>query len=284
MVIIIKIFRNKNSFPYRFFKLFFENELASAAAEMAYYLILAFFPLLMVVHASFSMAISGFDIENTFFYSILPNAIEDLLDAYILHLSENSNLSFLFLGIVLTIYTITSFMNSMKKTVRKIYASENNKNPLAEIGTSFLFSILLLCSFFASIILIILGGQIMTFLEAHFATLNFGGLKTLSRFLLTAAVIFSVILLIYYQIPNVSHKAIHYFPGAIFSSAAWVLVSGIFSFYMNNFSRYSLIYGSIGAFIILLIWIYMSCLILLIGTCINAVLYQNKQEKGLTKG
>lgn len=240
---------------------------------MAYFLIFAFFPLLMVIHASFSMAIRGFDIEETFFYSLLPDVIEDLLDSYIEHISANSNLSFLFLGIILTIYTLTRFMKSIKRTVRRIYGSVSYKNPLTEIGISVTFSILLIGVFFVSIIILILGGQILDFIEFHFDDINLVRIKTLSRFLFTSAIIFSVVLLLYYWIPNVYHKARHFIPGTLFSSASWVLVSGVFSFYMNNFSNYSVIYGSIGAFIMLLLWIYMSCLILLIGACINASLY-----------
>ena len=248
---------------------------------MAYFLIFAFFPLLMVIHASFSMAISGFDIENTFFYSLLPNIIEDLLDSYIEHINANSNLSFLFLGIVLTVYTLTRFMKSMKRTVRKIYCSESYKNPLTEMLITVILSLLLIAAFFGSLVLLILGGQILIFLKKHFASINITGLKSLSRFLFTSAIIFSVVLAIYKIIPNVNHRLRCIVPGTLFTSASWVLVSGIFSFYMNNFSNYSVIYGSIGAFIILLIWIYMSCLILLIGSCINAVIYNKSLEKSL---
>lgn len=270
---MLKHIRDENSFIRRFFKLFLKNELTSAASEMAYSLIFAFFPLLMVIHASFSMVFNEFNIEETFFYSMLPRMIEELLDTYIEHISGNSNLSFLILGILLTLYTLTRFMKSMKRTVRRIYGSKNSRKPLAETGISMAFSVLLIAAFHVSLILLILGGQILDFIESHFTGISIIEIKTLSRFIFTSAIIFSVVLLFYYWIPNVYHKARHFIPGTLFASASWVLVSGIFSFYMNNFSNYSVIYGSIGAFIMLLIWIYMSCLILLIGACINAVLY-----------
>ena len=251
---------------------------------MAYFLIFAFFPLLMVVHASFSMAFTEFNIKETFFYNILPDLIEELLDTYIEHINANSNLSFLFLGIILTVYTFTRFMKSMKRSVRKIYGSEKSKNSLAETGISVALSILIIAVFQVSLILLILGGQIIGFIKAHFSFIDFIEIETVSRFIFTSAIIFSVVFLFYFRIPNVKHKAAQFIPGTLFASAAWVLVSGIFSFYMNNFSNYSVIYGSIGAFIMLLLWIYMSCLILLIGACINAVLYHKSKEKALGFG
>ena len=128
----MRFFKNKDSFLYRCIRLFFQNDLTSAAAEMAYFLVFAFFPLLMVVHASLSMAIQGFDIENTFFYTLLPDALEDLVAAYIQYIGQNSNLSYLVLGIVLTVYTLTRFMKSAKRTVRRIFRSHGYAFPVTE--------------------------------------------------------------------------------------------------------------------------------------------------------
>lgn len=249
---------------------------------MAYFLIFAFFPLLMVIHASFSMTINGFNIEDTFFYSLLPEVIGDLVDAYVAHIGDNNNLSYLLIGIVLTVYTLTRFMKSMKKTVRKLYCSYNVKNPFTEAAISVMFSVLIIGAFFVSIVLLILGGQIVDYIEGH-SSFDLVNIKSISRLIFTSGIIFAVILLLYYWIPNVSHKAKVYVPGTIFTTIAWIVVSGVFSFYMDNFSNYSLIYGSIGAFIILLIWIYMSCLILLIGAGINAVLYKKETSTKFTK-
>lgn len=90
----MRFFKNKDSFLYRCVRLFFQNDLTSAAAEMAYFLVFAFFPLLMVVHASLSMAIQGFDIQNTFFYTLLPNALEELVDTYLQHIGNNATFPF----------------------------------------------------------------------------------------------------------------------------------------------------------------------------------------------
>ena len=279
-VIFIRHPFKKNSFLYRCVKLFFRNDITAAAAEMAYFLIFAFFPLLMVVHASLSMAIQGFDLEGTFFYTLLPHDIEALLDSYLDHVGENSNMSFLVLGIGLTIYTLSKFIKSVKRTIRRIYSSRGYAFPLAEWGISLVLSVLILVAFFVSLFLLILGGQILNLLQQTFPMLNMIRIQALSRVLFTAAVIYSVVTLFYFWIPNVRQRFRDIFPGTFFTSLAWVLVSGIFSFYMNNFANYSLIYGSIGAFIMLLLWIYVSCLILLLGAVINAARYTAKQNIG----
>ena len=269
----LQLFKNKNSFLYRCVRLFFGNDLTSAAAEMAYFLVFAFFPLLMVVHASLSMAIQGFDIQNTFFYTLLPNALEELVDSYLQYIGQNSDVSYLVIGIVLTVYTLSRFMKSAKRTVRRIYRSHGYKMLIAEWGISIVVSILIIAAFYVSLIVVILGGQIAKFLNTYLPFFDLLHIQSISRILFTAATIYAVVTLFYLWIPNIRQGFWNVLPGTIFTSACWVLVSTVFSFYMNHFSNYSLVYGSIGAFIMLLLWIYMSCLILLIGAVVNAALY-----------
>ena len=265
---------------YDFFKMFFDHNLTSAAAEMAYFLIFAFFPLLMVVFASISMATHELELENSFFYYLIPDTIEDLIDSYIRHIGENSTISYLLIGIVLTLFTLSKFMTSLKRTIREIYHSHNYTFPFAEVVMSVIFSVLIISAFYVSLFVLVVGEQILRFIELHFDTvINIVKLKSLSKLLFIGIVIYSIISLFYFWIPNVKQKAKDIFPGTLFASLGWVIVSGLFSFYMNHFSNYSLIYGSIGAFIMLMLWIYMSCLIILAGAVINAMIYSKKYKK-----
>lgn len=277
----MRLFKSKNSFLYRCVRLFFQNDLTSAAAEMAYFLVFAFFPLLMVIHASLSMAIQGFDIESTFFYTLLPDALEDLVGTYIQYVGQNSNFSYLVLGIILTVYTLSRFMKSAKRTVRRIFRSHGYTFPLAEWGISIVVSVLIIVAFYVSLFLLILGGQILAFLQTYIPFFGLLHIQTISRILFTGATIYMVVTLFYLWIPNIHQSFWDVLPGTVFTSLCWVLVSTVFSFYMNHFSNYSLVYGSIGAFIMLLLWIYMSCLILLLGAVVNAALYAKKSDVSL---
>ena len=260
------------------FSMFFKNNLLSNAAEMAYFLVFAFFPLLMVVHASFSMALQNFNIKNTFFYTILPDMVESLIDTYIEHISTHSNLSFLFLGIILTIFTLSNFMKSIKRAIRKLYKSETETNHLTEISVSLVFSVLILAAFYGSLILLVLGKQIIMFLQKIVPTISNLILQSALSIIFTSVIIFTVVSLIYYFLPNVKLRFLQILPGSITTTISWILISWGFSFYMNNFSSYSVIYGSIGAFIILMLWIYISCIVLLSGSVINATIYLKSND------
>ena len=61
----------------------------------------------------------------------------------------------------------------------------------------------------------------------------------------------------------------HTLPGAIFATIGWILASGAFSYYVNNFANYSKAYGSLGAVIILLVWLYITSIMIVLGGEIN---------------
>jgi membrane protein len=66
-------------------------------------------------------------------------------------------------------------------------------------------------------------------------------------------------------------------PGALFSTFVWIIVSAVFSFYVTNFGRYATLYGSLGAIIVLMLWLYLTGAIFILGGELNAVLLRRRQ-------
>ena len=69
-----------------------------------------------------------------------------------------------------------------------------------------------------------------------------------------------------------SIKLIDTLPGGIFATIGWMLSSTIFSYYVSNFGKYSTTYGSVGGVIVLLVWLYLSSIIIILGGEINGTL------------
>jgi len=94
--------------------------------------------------------------------------------------------------------------------------------------------------------------------------------------LVTMTLIFS---LLYAVIPNRRQTFRQVLPGAAFASVAWALASLGFSFYVDRFADYARYYGSLGGVMILLVWLYLSSVVLLVGSEINAELIESKERK-----
>jgi len=84
--------------------------------------------------------------------------------------------------------------------------------------------------------------------------------------------------IIYKTLPNGKMKFVDQIPGAVITSAGWVSFSILFSFFVDNFSNYANVYGSLSAIIILMLWLYICMYIMFIGAEINCILTAKVNE------
>ena len=105
---------------------------------------------------------------------------------------------------------------------------------------------------------------------------------SLIRVVLPLIIILILFTILYSVAPNVKTKLKSVLPGAIFTSVIWLLGSFAFGFYISNFGNYSKTYGSIAGIIILLIWLYLTSFIIIIGLEINAIIHQRHVINGQT--
>ena len=98
------------------------------------------------------------------------------------------------------------------------------------------------------------------------------------RFIIMAAVCLVIITALYSIAPKKRVPFFKALPGAIAAVSLWIIVSAIFSYYVENMAKYSLVFGSIGAIIVLLLWLYLTAAILIIGAVINSVINEMQKE------
>ena len=274
---------SRHSFIYRLYRIYCDNNVPASAAEMAYYLLFAFFPMLMVVYASLSLVGNSFSGMTAVSSPFLPESIRDLLDAFFRHLStRTSNVSFLLTGIFLTLISVSRFTKAVKTKVRLIYCSKTYSSPIAEWIVSFIFTVLLLIIFYVTLFVMILGEHVVNYISQYFVINSIvQNIILILRYFITGFVVLTILTLFYYIIPNVAHTLSDVMWGTVFTLVSWIVISFIFTYYINNFAHYSLVYGSLGAFIILLLWFYMTSMLMLVGSIINSIIYRNKRSAKL---
>ena len=95
------------------------------------------------------------------------------------------------------------------------------------------------------------------------------------RWLLLSMATLTAISLVYYWAPVKKQRISFFSPGAVLATGMFFVLTWGFSIYIDNFSRYNLLYGSIGTLLLLMIWIYFSCIVLLVGYELNISIYNN---------
>ncbi|WP_306488565.1 YihY/virulence factor BrkB family protein [Agathobaculum sp.] len=251
---------------------YFSDGIPQAAAELSYFLLFSMFPLLMFVNsilAQLDITLEGI----TPVLEMLPKSLQRLITGYLAQLSGTPSFSPMLIGIGLTLYFLSRAVRSMMRTVNDIYHVEVTrgmvKDVLISLGITAGFLISVVCSF----VLVVAGRTLLRLLPQAFpipqAALD---VTHDASFLVMIAFIFAFLMLFNRIVPNLHLKFREVWPGALFSLVAWILVSWAFSFYVDNMARYSVLYGSLGTIIVLMLWLYIVSMLLLMGPQLNHTL------------
>ncbi|OLN23680.1 ribonuclease [Domibacillus antri] len=256
------------------------SDVPGVGAQMAYFFLLALFPLMI-----FMVTLLGYlpiDPDQVFIVikDFAPADTLSMVQDILQEVTSNQNGGLLSVGFLGTIWSASNAMNAVMKGLNYAYDVKETRPFYHARGLSILLTFAFIFMIAVMLILQVFGRQIGEF---AFEFLGMGEqfviVWTWVRFLLPPVVLFLVFVGLYYLAPNLKVKYVTVLPGAIFASLGWIIVSLGFSFYVNNFGNYSATYGSIGGVIVLMIWLYLSAIIILVGGEINAL--RNDQKRGM---
>ncbi|ECL8007284.1 TPA: YihY/virulence factor BrkB family protein [Listeria innocua] len=258
------------------------NDVSGNAAQLAYYMLFSIFPMLLI--AATLLAYLHIDKDSVFnmIKEFAPDQIMDFLEENLNTLLTQKNGGLLSIGIIATLWSASNGMNAVMKSLNKAYGVTNKRNYVVQRLLSMFFTLAMLATVGATLLLLVFGQQIGMFLINH---LNFSedflSFWNNLRWTVTLVVIFVVFTFLYWVAPNRRSTLISVLPGALFSTVGWTVASLGFAYYVNNFGNYSATYGSIGVIIILMLWFYLTGIILMIGGELNATLAIRKKKKEL---
>jgi membrane protein len=263
-----------------------EDDIFNGAAALGYYLTLAIFPAMIFLMAMIPyLPIQHVDQAiMDLLHQALPASAADMFSGVvrqITHEQRGGLLSFGFLGALWATSTgMYAIMQQLNITYDVDEARSFVRARLTAIGLSLLFAVLVLGGFS----LIVLGGQIQDWLGSRFgfseALLSF---FVVFRWVVIVLGLLLAFALIYYLAPNVEQRFAFITPGSIVGVFVLMLASLAFAWYTQSFGNYDATYGSIGAVIVLMLWLYIAGLSILIGSEINALIEHHSaggKEKG----
>ena len=266
---------------------FFADKLTRASAELSYYLLFSIFPLLVLVSLLLSM--TDFSTKTLLkVMVILPADVQKLLlptlTRYLGEYQLHPRYWQIIFFSIFTIYFMSRTMDSLMQHVNSIYGVPDARGGLRQFVFEIATAAGLVVALILSVALTWLGRGITAILSSVFdlppwiQILLHNG-----RILIAFGVVFLVMLVLFYWTPNCKMKWCDVLPGTVFVLCVWVIGTLIFSIYFNNFSRYDVIYGSISAIMVLLLWLYMSCIIIFFGFVINYITMQRRKRDFLYK-
>ncbi|MCM1988471.1 YihY/virulence factor BrkB family protein [Oceanirhabdus seepicola] len=256
-----------------------DDQISKVAAVLSYFSLLSFFPFMIFLLTLVSY--SKISVESILqeFGKYLPESAYELVQSVIIDTFQNSNQNLLSFGILFALYAGSGGIRAIMDGLNTAYNVKENRNIIYIFFISIIYTIALAVIIIFSFTLIIFGEVIGNTVINWFDGLgNFKYFWDFYRMAFTLFLIFSVFVGMYCTFPARKLKIIKVIPGALFTTLGWFISSLGFSFYVNNFANYSKVYGSLGAVIILMTWIYITSMMILIGGELNAFLNE-KIEK-----
>lgn len=276
----------KQSTFYKFFKFckifikrVFAHGIMGRGAELAYYFLFSFLPLIIFVAALISVMqidISSFNgLEK-----LIPEDVLRIISEYYRYIFGAQNTGLMISGLTLSIYFSSSAVRSLMRGLDVAYHVEENRPFIRKLIMSIFFAVILLLMISLSMVVLVAGGKIIeliVFVFPEYAGFEF--VTNILRFALPTIPMLFVLTLLFMFVPNHKVKFREAIPGALFSLLAWMVVSAIFSFYVSTMGNYSVLYGSLGAIIVLMLWFYIIGIIFVMGGELNALLFEWKNKK-----
>lgn len=272
-----------------------DDEVLAIGAQLTYFLILSVFPFIIMFLniISYTPLVREEVLSNIIRY--LPFEVQNLINGFAAEIIETSSQGLLSIAAIFGLWTASSGITAVIRAINKAYDNEETRPFYITKLLSILFTIILLISFTLVILTLVFGEVLGNRLFAYFGLTDiFLDIWYALRMIIPIVYMIFTFTLFYRFAPitkNVNHVRLrNSIPGAVFTTLGWLLTSTIFSYYVNNFSRYTITYGSIGGIIILLVWLYISSIIIVLGGEINATLkffrvngYDELSERSMIK-
>jgi membrane protein len=264
-----------------FWKGLMEGAITTRASSLAFNFFLAFFPSIIVFFTLIPyIPIAG--LQETLMELlavVLPPSTNEITFQTLEDIISNPRGGLLSVGFILALYFSTNGINSLIEAFNSSYHIREIR-PLIQqrilsLGLTLLLSIMLIIA----IGLIIFGTVVVNYLvSSEIISTGAADLIIYGKWFVMLAMLFFGISILFHLGPALKSKWKLFTPGSIFATIFIIITSIGFNYYINHFSQYNKIYGSIGTLMIILLWMYFNSIILLTGFELNASISNAKQK------
>ena len=255
----------------------YDDDVFATGTQLTFFLILSVFPFIIMLLniVSYTPFITQNILEDIIFY--LPLETQKLFQGFVREIVQSSSQELLSIAAVLGMWSSSSGMKAVIKAIDKAYDS-SEKRPYFKLRFMSIVFTLALIILIVLVFLTLIFGELLANKLFEFLGLSlfFTTLWSSIRIIIPLTYMIFIFALLYKYSPcrNKFHKIsfVSTLPGAIFTTLGWTITSIFFSYYVNNFGRFAITYGSLVGIILLFIWLYISSIVIVLGGEINATL------------
>ena len=247
---------------------YYTHDVARDSAALTYYLLFAIFPLLIFISTLLGLLELDVAYITSVLEPLLPADVVDVVRSYLEYVSANQSRQLLWFSLIFSIWFPMRASGCLMHSLRKAFGRSAPESLWRSQLRILLFTVWLIVVIAVTLVLVVVGRSAWSSL----------------RFVLLA-VVMAITLVILYMLSQGQRRPLReVLPGVGGSLAAWMVLSMAFSYYVEHLGRYSVLYGSIATVIVVLLWLYMSGQILILGAEFAAALLEKRQTAAPSGG
>jgi membrane protein len=248
-----------------------DHEVFGAAAELAYYFMLALFPMLIFLTSLVSSFSGSRQSILGALSRVMPRDAMGIVSAALDDAISNRSGGLISIGILGTIWAASAGVSALTSMLNRVFDVKETRSYLRVKGIAIALTLALSVLVVVGIILVMFGDRFGTWAAGR---LHLGSLLAVALAALDYVVGFGLLLagleVAYYFGPNKKRQWRWVTPGAFVAVAAVLIVSILFSIYLRFGPSYSATYGSLGAFVVLMVWLYLMSFVIVLGAEIDS--------------
>lgn len=255
------------------FHIFSEPYMRILPGNLTYSLMMAIIPILSLA----VMLCNSFNISSDLLFAKLGNVVPPSILSTLIEYMTGSNSSSIIL-VIAGIWAASVGADALIIASNIIYNYEDS-NYLQRKIKALILTVLLVFIVIINLVFLVFGNSLLKIILDLFgisADLLF--IFKYAKWPIALILIYFIVKVLYTSCPDKNIKSKSVTPGAIFTTIAWMISSAVYSFYLTNFANYGRIYGGLANIIILMIWLYISSYILVVGIAINASDYNESTK------
>lgn len=261
-----------------------EGALTTRAGGIAYSFFMAIFPFMLFVLTLIPfIPIEGFQ-EGliTLISEILPPKTFDAVDTVLLDILNNKQAGLLSFGFIVSIFLMTNGVNAIFGGFEYSYHVKEMRNIFKSYFLSMVVSFVMALFLVITVALTVFYQLLLDGIIKKEWIKDETFLLSMGRGVLFVVMIFTIVSILYKYGTKMRRHSRFFSPGSIFTTILSILTFYLFSYYVNEFSQYNQLYGSIGTLLILMLFIWLNAIILLLGFELNASIYSLHQKNKST--
>ncbi|MFN3945984.1 MAG: YihY/virulence factor BrkB family protein [Allosphingosinicella sp.] len=265
-----------------------EDNLELVAAGVAFYAFLAFVPLLAAFVLSYGLVADPASVVGhmSTLTNVMPESAAEIIGEQMMNMTETAGATTgfaLLLAIGIALYGAMRGATAIMTALNIVYDAEESRG----IVQRYAMAIAMTLGAVISLLLAVLAISALNFVEALLPDL--GGvvhlLLQVGFVILAAAAVIALLAMIYRYGPNRPNAKWRWItPGSVIATVVWLAATLGFGFYVSNFGNYNATYGSLGAVVVFLTWLYLTAYIILLGGELNSELEEKVGEEEVLEG